>query len=96
VVLLIIEYAMNPIKAFIYWLLKHPCATPGCNTLISRWVGADEVVIVGNEKRLYEQNGILCPICLQQKLHEMPLEQARQLTVILPTGRTWIGGDLDF
>jgi hypothetical protein len=81
---------------FINGVLKQPCATSGCNTLISRWVGADEVVIVGNENRLYEQNGIFCPICLQQKLHEMPLEQARQLTIPLPTGRTWIGADLDF
>jgi hypothetical protein len=72
---------MNPIKAFINWLLKHPCATPGCNTLISRWVGADEVVMVGDdEKILYEQDGVFCPTCRQQQ----------------STGRDWIGGDLDF
>jgi hypothetical protein len=88
---------MNPIKAFINWLLKHPCATPGCNTLISRWVGADEVVMVGDEKRIYEQNGVFCPICRQQQLDEMPLKKARQLTIqVLPTGRTWIRADLDF
>jgi hypothetical protein len=70
------------------WILNTQCATNGCTERVPRWVGADLVVMVGDEMRIYKQNGIFCPICRQQQLHEMPLEQARQLTVILPTGKT--------
>jgi hypothetical protein len=87
---------MGLIDDFMNWVLKHPCATSGCNTLISRWVGADLVVMVGDENRIYKQNGVFCPICRQQQLDKMTLKRARQLTIPLPTGRTWIGGDLDF
>ncbi len=74
---------MNLIEDFINWVRKKPCATNGCTQRVSRWVGADEdeVVMIGDE-----QSGVFCPICRQQQLHEMPL----------PTGRTWIGRDLDF
>ena len=71
---------------FINWILKQPCATEGCTEQISRWVSEDLIVIVGGEsgeKRIYEQNGVFCPICRQQQLNGMSLEEAIQQTIPL-------------
>ena len=75
---------MDFIEDFSNWILNQPCATTGCKEQVSRWVGQDLLVTVNNENRIYEQNGIFCPLCRQQQLNKLPLREAIRQTIALP------------
>lgn len=75
---------MDFIEDFSNWILNQPCATTGCKEQVSRWVGQDLLVTVNNENRIYEQNGIFCPLCRQQQLNKLPLSEAIRQTIALP------------